>query len=196
MVREAGINSFIGWLPCAADPGVESRGVPLWAGDQAPTRRLYPPEGCCQGQVGDQSSQYRLAVTLPAACGKLTEGKLLCTRNQSAATLVHKPSGTWTEAPQGRGLHQYLVTQHQPQTWLPYHYLICPGPVFYLSLCQNMLSKCLSQDRSETVLRSLASSIFRLCLRQKIVLRIQVQVLLNTLTFIKHLFFKKTSMFL
>ena len=56
----------------------------------------------------------------------------------------------------------------------------------FLSLSQNVLSNCLSQDRSETVLRSLASSVFRLCLRQKIVLWIHVQVLLNTLTFIKY----------
>ena len=51
-----------------------------------------------------------------------------------------------------------------------------PGPVFYLSW--NVLRNCLSQDSSETGLRSLAVSVFYLCLGQKIVL--QIQILFNT----------------
>ena len=57
-----------------------------------------------------------------------------------------------------------------------------------------MLRNRLSQDCSETGLRSLAVLVFYLCLRQKIVLQIQVQVLVNTLAPIKCLIFLKTSM--
>ena len=57
-----------------------------------------------------------------------------------------------------------------------------------------MLRNCLSQDRSETGLRSLAVSVFYLCLRQKIFLQIQIQVLVNTLAPIKCLIFLITSM--
>ena len=57
-----------------------------------------------------------------------------------------------------------------------------------------MLRNCLSQDRSETGLRSLAVSVFYLCLKQKIVLQIQIQVLVNTLAPIEYLIFLKTSM--
>ena len=62
----------------------------------------------------------------------------------------------------------------------------------FLSLSQNVLSNFLSQDHSETGLRSLAGSVFYLCLRQKIVL--QIQMLVNTLASIKYLIFLKTSM--
>ena len=67
------------------------------------------------------------------------------------------------------------------------------GPVFwarFLSLSHNMLSNCHRQDRSETVLWSLTVSVFRLCLRQTIVVRIQVQVL-NRSTLIKYFFWKR-----
>ena len=46
----------------------------------------------------------------------------------------------------------------------------------FLSLSWNVLRNCLSQDRSETCLRSLVVSVFYLCLRQKIVLQIQILV--------------------
>ena len=55
-----------------------------------------------------------------------------------------------------------------------------------------MLRNCLSQDLSETGLRSLAGSVFYLYLRQKIVL--QIQILVNTLAPIKYSIFLKTSM--
>ena len=64
----------------------------------------------------------------------------------------------------------------------------------FLSLSQNVLRNCLSQDSSETGLRSLAVSVFYLCLRQKIVLQIQIQVLVNTLAPIKYLIFLKNPM--
>ena len=64
----------------------------------------------------------------------------------------------------------------------------------FLSLSWNVLRNCLSQDRSDTCLRSLAVSVFYLCLRQKIVLQIQIQVFVNTLAPIKYLIFLKTSM--
>ena len=53
-----------------------------------------------------------------------------------------------------------------------------------------MLRNCLGQDRSETCLRSLAVSVFYHCLRQKIVLQIQIQVLVNTLAPTKYFFWK------
>ena len=62
----------------------------------------------------------------------------------------------------------------------------------FLSLFWNVLRNCLSQGRSETGLRSLAVSVFYLCLRQKIVL--QVQVLVNTQAPIEYSIFLKTSM--
>ena len=61
----------------------------------------------------------------------------------------------------------------------------------FLSLSQTVLRNCLSQDSSETGLRSLVVSVFYLCLRQKIVLQIQIQVLVNTLSPIKYLIFLK-----
>ena len=72
----------------------------------------------------------------------------------------------------------------------------CPDRRFrtrarFLSLSQTVLRNCLSQDSSETGLRSLVVSVFYLCLRQKIVLQIQIQVLVNTLSPIKYLFFLK-----
>ena len=64
----------------------------------------------------------------------------------------------------------------------------------FLSLSQNVLRNCLSQDCSETCLRSLSLSVFYLRLRQKIVLQIQIQALVNTVAPIKYLIFLKTSM--
>ena len=61
----------------------------------------------------------------------------------------------------------------------------------FLSLSQTVLRNCLSQDSSETGLRSLVVSVFYICLRQKIVLQIQIQVLVNTLAPIKYLIFLK-----
>ena len=77
------------------------------------------------------------------------------------------------------------VTQKCTQGWVQLNWYE-RGP---FSISVSVLSKSLSQDLSETVLRSLASSVFRLGLRQKIGLRIQVQ--LNTLTFTKYLFFSE-----
>ena len=57
-----------------------------------------------------------------------------------------------------------------------------------------MLRYCLSQDHSETGLRSLVVTVFYLCLRQNIVFQIKIQVLDNTLAPRKYLIFLKTSM--
>ena len=75
------------------------------------------------------------------------------------------------------------------------HFPLCESFIMirarFLSLSENVLSNCLSQDRSETVLRSLASS-----LSVSVYDRIQVQILLNILTFIRCLIFLTASMFL
>ena len=69
---------------------------------------------------------------------------------------------------------------------------ISPGPVFYL--CLRM---CLETVLAKTVLRHVLDRWrcrFSICLRQTIVLQIQIQVLVNTLAPTKYLFFLKTSM--
>ena len=58
----------------------------------------------------------------------------------------------------------------------------------FLSLSYNGLRNCLRQDCSETGLRLRAVSVSYLCLRQKVVLQIQIQVLDNTKAPIKYLF--------
>ena len=65
----------------------------------------------------------------------------------------------------------------------------------FLYRSQNVLSSCLSQDHSETFLRSLAISVFHLCLSKKIFLQIRIQVRLKNLTLINIKIFCKLPCF-
>ena len=89
------------------------------------------------------------------------------------------------------GHHLRKAPYPHPLNHSKLYVILYTGPVFYLCL-----RTCLETVSAKTVLRrlrSLALSVFYLCLRQKIVLQIQIQVLVNTVAPIKYLIFLKIS---